>query len=80
LVSKTAKAVLLRVWRNKSNVGWGELANPNKDNQLPENVGVHASPHATNLLNQAEKDDPQPQVFVALGLRITNCEPDKSSL
>ena len=29
---------------------------------------------------QAEKEEPHPQVVVALGLRITNCAPDKSSL
>jgi hypothetical protein len=29
--------------------------------------------------NQAEKDDPQPQVLVALGFLITNWEPSKPS-
>lgn len=28
----------------------------------------------------AEKEEPQPQVVVAFGLRITNCAPDTSSL
>gem|GEM_PF-4349621 len=29
---------------------------------------------------QAENDDPQPQVLVAFGLRITNCEPSSPSV
>ena len=29
---------------------------------------------------QAEKEEPQPQVVVAFGLRITNCAPSRSSL
>ncbi len=28
---------------------------------------------------QAEKEDPQPQVVAALGLRITNCAPSRPS-
>jgi len=30
--------------------------------------------------NQTENEDPQPQVVEALGLRMTNWEPDRSSL
>jgi hypothetical protein len=30
-------------------------------------------------VDQAENDDPQPQVEVAFGLRITNCDPSKPS-
>ena len=30
--------------------------------------------------NQAEKDEPQPQVNVAFGFRITNCEPSRPSV
>lgn len=29
--------------------------------------------------NHAEKDEPQPQVEVAFGLRITNCDPSRPS-
>ena len=32
------------------------------------------------IATQVEKDDPQPQVVVALGLRITNCEPSRPSV
>ena len=38
---------------------------------------------ADNILDVSfytEKDEPQPQVVVAFGLRITNCAPSKSSL
>ena len=40
---------------------------------------AHASHTKTVTSAQAEKDDPQPQVDVAFGLRITNCEPSRPS-
>ena len=50
-------------------------------NQLREELTKKgAEPLAPRLLpcgslNQAEKDDPQPQVLVAFGFLMTNCEP-----
>ncbi len=35
---------------------------------------------ASGFRHQAEKEDPQPQVVVALGFLMTNCAPCKSSL
>ncbi len=41
----------------------------------------HAGAAATHAIGagQAAKDDPQPQVVWALGLRITNCAPSRPS-
>lgn len=49
-----------------------------------KNKGPGAMRQGHTLLNpvgyQAEKEEPQPQVVVAFGLRITNCAPCRSSL
>jgi hypothetical protein len=54
-----------------------------------KSAGRYGSKWASNLrrllprlkvISYAEKDDPQPQVVVALGFLITNCEPLMSSL
>ena len=34
----------------------------------------------SNVLVQTENEEPQPQVLVAFGFRITNCEPSRPSV
>lgn len=36
--------------------------------------------HTAVYSSQTENEEPQPQVVVALGLRITNCEPSSPSV
>jgi ATP-binding cassette subfamily C protein CydD len=54
----------------EQNVGWGELANPNKNEQHCENVGVRASPQPTLEFNNVSKSYEQRQVLTNIHLHI----------
>lgn len=43
-------------------------------------IDAAVSPGSQERYAQAEKEEPQPQVDVAFGLRITNCEPSRPSV
>lgn len=59
-------------------------AGTRKDKRPMGAIGRSGKParasRADNPGVQAEKEEPQPQVEVAFGLRMTNCEPSKPSV
>jgi len=54
----------------EQNVGWGDLANPNKNVQHCVNVGVRASPQPTIEFNHVSKSYDQRQVLTDINLQI----------
>ncbi|MDO9214540.1 MAG: thiol reductant ABC exporter subunit CydD, partial [Methylococcales bacterium] len=54
----------------EQNVGWGELANPNGNEQHCVNVGVRASPQPTIEFNNVSKSYDQRQVLADINLHI----------
>lgn len=50
------------------------------DGMADDNSQAFAARLAPGRPDQAENEDPQPQVVVALGFLMTNCEPCRSSL